>query len=168
MGNVPIERPFVVAHEWAHLAGYADESEANFVAWLTGLMGTKQLQDSGWLGIYDYALGAMAPPRRGLLPAADPGGAPGSSATSRAGETGPTPPSTERLRQSTICIGKRIECPRASAATRVCSRSWSGRASPTMTRRCSASNRLWASAWAVWLSACRLWPNGQQAQSPKA
>ena len=32
---LPIERPFVVAHEWAHLAGYADESEANFVAWLT-------------------------------------------------------------------------------------------------------------------------------------
>ena len=32
---LPIERPFVLAHEWAHLAGYADESEANFVAWLT-------------------------------------------------------------------------------------------------------------------------------------
>ena len=29
-----VERPFVIAHEWAHLAGYADESEANFVAWL--------------------------------------------------------------------------------------------------------------------------------------
>ena len=27
-----VERPFVIAHEWAHLAGYADESEANFVA----------------------------------------------------------------------------------------------------------------------------------------
>ena len=34
-----IERPFVIAHEWAHLAGYADESEANFVAWLTCLEG---------------------------------------------------------------------------------------------------------------------------------
>src|SRR5262249_46521415 len=30
-----VERPFVIAHEWAHLAGYADESEANFIAWLT-------------------------------------------------------------------------------------------------------------------------------------
>ena len=29
-----VERPFVIAHEWAHLAGYADESEANFVAYL--------------------------------------------------------------------------------------------------------------------------------------
>ena len=27
------ERPFVVAHEWAHLAGYAPEADANFVAW---------------------------------------------------------------------------------------------------------------------------------------
>ena len=32
---LPMERPFVVAHEWAHLAGYAAEDEANFVAWLT-------------------------------------------------------------------------------------------------------------------------------------
>lgn len=58
---LPMERPFVVAHEWAHLAGYADESEANFVAWLTGTMGTEQLRYSGWLGIYGYALGAMSP-----------------------------------------------------------------------------------------------------------
>ena len=29
-----VERPFVIAHEWAHLAGYADESEANFVAYV--------------------------------------------------------------------------------------------------------------------------------------
>src|SRR5262245_18692539 len=36
---LPIEVPFVAAHEWAHLAGYADESEANFVGWLTCLQG---------------------------------------------------------------------------------------------------------------------------------
>ena len=34
---LPYERPFVAAHEWAHLAGYADESEASFVGWLTCL-----------------------------------------------------------------------------------------------------------------------------------
>ncbi len=28
------ERPFVLAHEWAHLAGHAPEADANFVAWL--------------------------------------------------------------------------------------------------------------------------------------
>jgi hypothetical protein len=32
---LPFERPFVVAHEWSHLAGFADEGEANFVGWLT-------------------------------------------------------------------------------------------------------------------------------------
>ena len=36
---LPFERPFVVAHEWGHLAGYADESEANFLAWLICLRG---------------------------------------------------------------------------------------------------------------------------------
>ena len=41
---LPVERPFVVAHEWAHLAGYADESEANFVAWLTCAHGDARAQ----------------------------------------------------------------------------------------------------------------------------
>ena len=36
---LPFERPFVVAHEWAHLAGFTDEGEANFVGWLTCLRG---------------------------------------------------------------------------------------------------------------------------------
>ena len=44
-----IERPFVVAHEWAHLAGYANESEANFVAWLTCVRGEPLAQYSGWV-----------------------------------------------------------------------------------------------------------------------
>lgn len=31
---LPHERPFVLAHEWAHLAGQADEAEASAVGWL--------------------------------------------------------------------------------------------------------------------------------------
>ena len=31
---LPFERPLVIAHEWGHLAGIADEGEANFVGWL--------------------------------------------------------------------------------------------------------------------------------------
>jgi len=31
---LPYERPFVLAHEWAHLAGHADEAEASAVGWL--------------------------------------------------------------------------------------------------------------------------------------
>jgi hypothetical protein len=51
-----VERPFVLAHEWAHLAGYADESEANFVAWLTCRHGDETAQYSGALALLGYAL----------------------------------------------------------------------------------------------------------------
>ncbi|MEO7276105.1 MAG: DUF3810 family protein, partial [Vicinamibacterales bacterium] len=56
---LPIERPFVLAHEWAHLAGYADESEANFVAWLTCVHGDALTQYSGWLALYAHVTGAL-------------------------------------------------------------------------------------------------------------
>jgi hypothetical protein len=50
-----VERPFVIAHEWAHLAGYADESEANFVAWLTCRRGDPAAQYSAALAMIGYA-----------------------------------------------------------------------------------------------------------------
>lgn len=49
---LPFERPFVIAHEWGHLAGFADESEASFVGWLTCLGGDAAAQYSGWLFLY--------------------------------------------------------------------------------------------------------------------
>lgn len=54
---IDVERPFVVAHEWSHLAGYADEGEANFVGWLTCLHGSEADQYSGWLFLYGEILG---------------------------------------------------------------------------------------------------------------
>lgn len=36
---LPFERPFVLAHEWAHLAGRADEAEASAVGWLACMNG---------------------------------------------------------------------------------------------------------------------------------
>jgi len=36
---LPFERSFVAAHEWSHLAGIADEGEANLAGWLTCLRG---------------------------------------------------------------------------------------------------------------------------------
>jgi len=56
---LPFERPFVVAHEWAHLGGYADESEANFVGWLTCVNGSRPAAYSGWLYLYSEALAAV-------------------------------------------------------------------------------------------------------------
>lgn len=49
---LPFERPFVAAHEWAHLAGYANESEASFVGWLTCVQADVPAQYSAWLFLY--------------------------------------------------------------------------------------------------------------------
>ena len=49
---LPFERPFTVAHEWSHLAGIADEGEANFVAWLACVRASPAAQYSGWLFLY--------------------------------------------------------------------------------------------------------------------
>jgi hypothetical protein len=46
------ERPFVAAHEWGHLAGYAAESDANFVGWLTSVRASPAAQYSGWFYLY--------------------------------------------------------------------------------------------------------------------
>lgn len=57
---LPFERPFVAAHEWAHLAGYADESEANFVGWLTTVGADAASQYSGWLYLYWQVAGELS------------------------------------------------------------------------------------------------------------
>ena len=49
---LPFERAFVVAHEWSHLAGIADEGEANFAAWLSCVRGSPPNEYSGWLFLY--------------------------------------------------------------------------------------------------------------------
>ena len=64
---LPWERPFVAAHEWAHLAGFADESEASFVAWLAMLRGDEAAQYSGWLYVYWQVSGDLGPADRQLL-----------------------------------------------------------------------------------------------------
>jgi hypothetical protein len=81
---LPFERPFVVAHEWSHLAGFADEGEANFIGWLTCLRGDVPAQYSGWLSLYtelasglprrdrvDLAAGLAPGPRADLQAMAD-------------------------------------------------------------------------------------------------
>jgi hypothetical protein len=59
-GLLPFERPLVVAHEWGHLAGYADEGEASFVGWLACLQGTSADRYSGWLFLYGEMAAASA------------------------------------------------------------------------------------------------------------
>ena len=61
---LPFERPYVLAHEWAHLAGHAPESEASFVGFLACLQGPREMRYSGWLDILLHALRALPPPTR--------------------------------------------------------------------------------------------------------
>ena len=56
---LPFERPFVTAHEWAHLAGFAHEAEANFVGWLICLDGDPAMQYSGWMFLVPRLLVAL-------------------------------------------------------------------------------------------------------------
>ena len=56
---LPFERPLAVAHEWGHLAGFADEGEANFVGWLACVRGSPDLQYSGWLFLYSETAGGL-------------------------------------------------------------------------------------------------------------
>jgi uncharacterized protein DUF3810 len=56
---LPFERHFTVAHEWGHLAGHADESEANFVGWLVCMRGPVAAQYSAWLGLHGTIMNAL-------------------------------------------------------------------------------------------------------------
>ena len=67
---LPFERPFVAAHEWGHLAGYADEADANFVGWLTCVRASPAAQYSGWFYLYWQISGEVNNQERTLLNAA--------------------------------------------------------------------------------------------------
>ena len=56
---LPVERPFVLAHEWAHLAGEADEAEASAVGWLACMKGGPALAYSASLYVIEEAGGAL-------------------------------------------------------------------------------------------------------------
>ena len=65
-----VEQPSVLAHEWAHLGGYADESEANFVAWIAGVRSDDPVaRYSAWLDTYRLSVTALPRQVRGTLPA---------------------------------------------------------------------------------------------------
>lgn len=60
-GLTPAEAYATVAHEWAHLAGYASEDEANFVGWLACLEAGGGARYNGWLFALMKAAGAAPP-----------------------------------------------------------------------------------------------------------
>jgi len=68
------ERPFVLAHEWAHLAGYAPEADASFVAWRATQRADAPARYSGWLFLLSEASRQVPrDTRRAALDALGPG-----------------------------------------------------------------------------------------------
>jgi len=73
-GALPFERPAILAHEWAHLAGFADESDAGLVGWVICQRGDAQSQYSAWLDLYPRVWSAAgAETRRELASAVGAG-----------------------------------------------------------------------------------------------
>jgi hypothetical protein len=64
------ERPYVLAHEWAHLSGFAPEEDASFVGVLTALGADLPSQYSAWLFLVSEAAGRLQPVTRQLVVAA--------------------------------------------------------------------------------------------------
>jgi hypothetical protein len=71
---LPFERPFVLAHEWAHLAGQADEAQASAVGWLACMRGSPQLAYSASLYLIMEAASALpGENRQTVMKQLDPG-----------------------------------------------------------------------------------------------
>lgn len=61
---LPFERPFIVSHEWGHLAGRADESEASFLGWITCMNGPLWARYSAWISLYGTIVTGLPPGER--------------------------------------------------------------------------------------------------------
>lgn len=66
---LPIERPFIVAHEWSHLAGFAHEAEANFLGWLICQQADPQAQYSAWISLYWHLASSLPAAERRAIDA---------------------------------------------------------------------------------------------------
>ena len=61
------ERPYVLAHEWAHLSGYAPEEDASFVGLIAALNADPASQYSAWLFLVSEAAMRLHPVTRDLV-----------------------------------------------------------------------------------------------------
>ena len=59
---LPFERPFVLAHEWAHLSGHADEAEASAIGWLACMEAGPEMAYSASLFLIVEAGSALPAP----------------------------------------------------------------------------------------------------------
>ena len=61
------ERPAVLAHEWAHLSGYAPESDASFIGLLAALRAGPAAEYSVWLDLVSEATTQLQPVTQRLV-----------------------------------------------------------------------------------------------------
>jgi hypothetical protein len=61
------ERPAVLAHEWAHLSGYAPESDASFIGLLAALRAGPAAEYSVWLDLVSEASSQLQPVTQRLV-----------------------------------------------------------------------------------------------------
>ena len=61
------ERPYVLAHEWAHLSGYAPEDDASFVGLLAALRAGPAAEYSAWLELAFSAISQLQPVTQRLV-----------------------------------------------------------------------------------------------------
>ena len=61
------ERPYVLAHEWAHLSGYAPEDDASFVGLLAALRAGPAAEYSAWLELAFTAVSQLQPVTQQLV-----------------------------------------------------------------------------------------------------
>jgi hypothetical protein len=61
------ERPYVLAHEWAHLAGHAPEDDASYVGFLAALGAGPSARYSAWLFLVSEATDQLQPLTRQLV-----------------------------------------------------------------------------------------------------
>jgi hypothetical protein len=61
------ERPAVLAHEWAHLSGYAPESDASFIGLLAALRAGPAAEYSVWLDLVSEATRQLQPVTQRLV-----------------------------------------------------------------------------------------------------
>jgi hypothetical protein len=64
---LPVELPALVAHEYAHLAGFADEADASVVAWLACQQGPPALRYSSSLAVLPHLLTGLPRERQGAI-----------------------------------------------------------------------------------------------------
>jgi hypothetical protein len=70
----PPERPAVLAHEWAHMAGYAPEDDASFVGLLAALRADTGSKYSAWLVLFEQSVGQLPrPEQRDFVARLEPG-----------------------------------------------------------------------------------------------